>query len=160
MKKQYYIFITVLLITYNNFAQNSFKVDSIVSSKSMVKVDTIISPPKYAYLSDTDAYKLGMKDAQDLNNYSDGAGRVTFFTSSFFTPIVGVIPVIAYNVRKPDKKYFNYPTNAPKDKIAYKKGFERKAIQLRKARALTGYSIATAGWTAFFSIIIHSFTKE
>ncbi len=160
MKKHLLVLILLFISFFGCFAQVNLKIDSTkstVAQATVTVVDTTFVPVKLATISDTEAFKMGMKDAQDRKNYRDGAGAISFLGAAILSPLYGIVPMAVYSVRKPDKKYFNYPTNAPINQKAYTKGFEKKALQLRKARALTGYSIATAGWTAFISLIIYSF---
>lgn len=163
MKKHFLIFSIILVSTFCCFAQSNSNVDTtnaIVVQATAVVMDTSYAPVKLATITDTQAYKMGMKDAQNKDNFNDGSGVASFLSAAVFTPIYGILPTIFYTVKKPNNKYFKYPQNAPIDQTAYTKGFEKKALQLRKTRALTGYSIATAGWTAFIGVFIQAFNRS
>jgi hypothetical protein len=91
-------------------------------------------------------YKLGKYDADLYYDSYHPAGSLTFFTTTLFGGLPGLIPAMLCS-RPPKKKNLNYPSEALINNTAYYNAYQGEATHIKRNKILGNYL-----WGYFFAI--------
>ncbi len=148
----------ILLISYEDGTKKVFYKQNVDSPKVKAKEDKNVvsttelkSEPRVQYSVNLSKRELINKGTEDSKTNYTGkkSGAVwTGVTSFVLTPVVGLIPAIAFSVTTPKEHNLNYNDNELKKDPDYDKAYVRQARRTKTKNVLIGYSVGSAVWIA------------
>lgn len=126
----------IFMIKYKNGTREIFGEEEVIENATGYSEEEMIAK--------------GKQDA--TNNYrgrKSGAGA-TIATTVLLSPLIGIIPALACESRKPSFKNLNFPDSALMQNESYHQAYEHKAHRMKKKKIWKGFGISAGVWLLLF----------
>jgi len=135
-------------------AQDTLLIEQKVTTEKMEKEDQkkIAKDAKQKGKDPSQMARDGKKDAKLHYQYKNCGRNITGITSTF-SPIIGLVPAIAYSSSPPKDKNLNYPNHLLMDNRKYSEGYRKQAHKMKTRRVWVMFGAGTLSYLVLVIIV-------
>ncbi|QQR88173.1 MAG: hypothetical protein IPJ76_08185 [Flavobacteriales bacterium] len=136
--------------TYSVLKSDLLSISYAAGTKDVFRT-TDIPPVPASSGKSTELYDFGVSDAKAHYRGKCGAGS-TFWTSTLFTPVVGLIPAISCSANQPKDPNLMYPDIGLMQVPEYATGYKHQAYKMKRGRVWRAWAMGFLTAPLFYVI--------